>query len=113
MADSPVTEKLDKIYHDASGGKMQATPDILSLIISILLPLIQGCFTKGATYTTVAAAMKKKPLVASLAVRMAIAQAGASCRPDADLIYRTIVEAGKQATADDVKQLESVGEFSV
>lgn len=113
MADISVTDKLGKIYVDVNGGRMQATPDILSLIISIILPLIQGCFTKGATYASVANAMKSKPLTASLAVRLAMIQAGVILRPDSDIIYRTITEAGRQATPEDVKQLESVADFAI
>src|SRR5262245_4452400 len=103
MADKSINERLGDICTTLAGG-MQAPIDFIGLVISVLMPLLQNCFTKGTSPDTVASFVKNRPLVASVSVWTAIRQAGLMSHPKARLIYDTIIEAGRQATGKDVTE---------
>jgi hypothetical protein len=99
---SSTPERLGALYSATVGGPAKAGVDIISLLVSIVLPLIQGCLNKGGTPASVAAMMKERPVLARLAVRREMRQAHVLGHANAEAIYQTIVEAGNQATAKDV-----------
>ncbi len=106
---SPVltsVEKLTAIATAKDNGQVGAIIDIIALIISVLLPLIQSCFASGGTPETVSDFMKRRPVLGRALVYAAMRKAGVYySHPSHNLVYDSIVEAGKQATGSDVSNL--------
>ncbi len=106
---SPVltsVEKLTAIATSKDNGQVGAIIDVIALIISVLLPLIQSCFASGSTPISVANFMKSRPVLGRALVYSAMRKAGVYySHPQHNLVYDSIVEAGKQATAADVSNL--------
>lgn len=107
------TEKLKTICVNQAGGMPQGLQDILALVVSVLLPLIQNCLASAKNSpATVAEAMKDRPIQARAAVLSAMRQAGIGlAHPQFKIIYGTITEGGVQATAEDVETFVAENTF--
>src|SRR5258708_5474587 len=90
-------DKIGEIYKVEAGPNLKALPDIIALIISIFLPIIQGCIPKHSK-AEIASATKDRPIASRVAYRLGMREVG--CKDEA--VYRTMVSAGLQATEGDV-----------